>query len=126
MSSERLETPSRLFLGVLYFVFGLNGFFTLIPVPEMAPEAERFMRALLETGYMLYLWKGVEVLAGVLLLLNRHVLVASLLVAPVTLNIFCFHLFLEPQGRPLAILLMVTNGLLLFRYRKSLDCLWEA
>ncbi len=50
---------SRYVLGAMLVVFGLNGFYTFIPVPPMAVEAEQFMAALIETSYMLYLWKSV-------------------------------------------------------------------
>jgi hypothetical protein len=47
---------------------------------------------------MFPLIKGVEVIAGVLLLAGRYVPLALTLLAPVVVNIIAFHLFLEPSS----------------------------
>ena len=61
--------------------------------------------ALGATGYMFPLIKGTEVLAGLLLLSGRFVPLAITLLAPVTVNIFLFHVVLAPApGLPLLIL----------------------
>ena len=91
-----LTMPVRLALGLILFVFGLNGFFHFLPVPPMAPRAEAFIRALIDTGYMLPFWKGMEVATGLLILFNRFTALALVLVAPIIFNIAAFHIFLDP------------------------------
>ena len=46
---------SRIALGLLHFVFGLNGSFLFIPVPEQAPAGQAFLDAMRDTGYFIYL-----------------------------------------------------------------------
>lgn len=86
---------SRLLLGLILVVFGLNGFFSFIKPPDMSLKGSLFIRALVATDYMLPLWKGTEIVCGALLLMDVYVALAIVLVAPVVVNIFFFHLFLD-------------------------------
>jgi hypothetical protein len=55
------------------------------------------MGALMRTHYV-YLVSGVQVVAGVLLLVNQYVPVALLLLAGMLVNILVFHITMMPQG----------------------------
>ncbi len=116
----------RVAMGVIYFVFGLNGFFNFLTVPEQAAEGKAFLGALIGTGYMLVAWKSVEITGGFLLLINRFVPLALILVAPITVNIFLYHLFLDRSGLPIGTFLLITNILLAFGFRKIYACLFKA
>jgi hypothetical protein len=94
---------ARGFLGLVYFVFGLNGFLQFLPMPPMSGPAGAFLGALVGTGYMFPMIKATEVLGGALLLANRFVPLSLILLAPVTVNIVLFHAVLSPGlGMPLA------------------------
>src|SRR5689334_15071119 len=99
-SSRHLLTVVRVVLGLLFFVTGLNGFLNFLPQnAESMPEgALAFSAALAQTGYMLPLAMGVQLVSGTLLLANRFVPLALALLAPVVVNIFAFHVFLAPDG----------------------------
>lgn len=99
-------TTVRLLLGVLFFVFGLNGFLGFIPQPPHPESAGAFLGALAATGYMFPLIKGTEVVAGALLLSNRFVPLALVLLAPVIVNIVAFHAVLDPAGLPIALVVL--------------------
>ena len=75
-------------------MFGLNGFLNFIPQPPMSGPPANFVGALAATGYLLPLLKDTEVAAGALLLSNRFVPLALLILAPVVVNIVAFHAFL--------------------------------
>ena len=97
--SKKTHLLSRIFsilLGLLFVVFGLNGFFHFMPVPPMEGDAAAFMGALAATGYMFPLIKGTEVIGGALLLSGRGVPLGLLLLAPVIVNILAFHLLMTP------------------------------
>src|SRR5437868_5904386 len=82
--SRYLPVAARTLLGLVFFVFGLNGFLHFIPQNGTPPEgAAAFAGALFKTGYMFPLLKGVEVLAGLSLLGNRFVPLALALLAPI-------------------------------------------
>lgn len=93
----KIALASRYLLGLIYFVFGLNGFLNFIPAPtEMPAAAMAFAGALGATGYFFPFLKGTEVLMGLLLLAGFAVPLALVVLAPITLNIFLFHFILTP------------------------------
>ena len=97
-----VSLATRILLGVLFVVFGLNGFLNFIPMgPMPAGLAGQFTAALFESHYMAVVFT-IELAAGVLLLLNRYVPLALTLLAPVIVNIVLFHTFMAPSGLPLA------------------------
>ena len=107
---------ARILLGLIFLVFGLNGFYTFIPVPEYHP----FMALLVSSELILFV-KTIEVLAGLLLLLNRYVLAALVLLGPVVVNIALFHLLIDHRNWPIAIVNLTLYGILVgshWRYFK--------
>jgi uncharacterized membrane protein YphA (DoxX/SURF4 family) len=114
---RHLPTVARILLGLVFFVFGLNGFLHFIPQPKEAlPE---LVTAFLSSGYMFPLIAGTQVVVGALLLINRFVPLALALIAPVVVNIFAFHLFLVPQGIVVAIVVSLLEIYLAWSYRNS-------
>lgn len=99
---------ARILLGLVFLIFGLNGFFGFMPNPPPTPAAGAFFGALISTHYMFFLIFGAQVLGGALLLLNLMVPFALLILAPVIVNIIAFHLFLSPVPMQIAIALVVT------------------
>ena len=89
---------ARTLLGLIFFVFGLNGFLHFIPNPPPPPAAGQFFGALMATGYMIPLIFVAQVVGGALLLAGVWVPVALLILAPVIVHILLFHLYLAPSG----------------------------
>ena len=104
-------------MGLIFFVFGLNGFLNFIPPPP-TPMPE-FVGALVNTGYMLPLIKGTEVVGGALLLVNRFVPLAVALLAPVVVNILAFHVFLAPSGVAIPIVILFLEIYIAWSYRSA-------
>ncbi len=109
-----IDIGAQALLGLIFFVFGLNGFFHFLPMPELPQPASDFMGALVASGYFMVVLKLVEVISGLLLLIRKLPALALVLLAPVVANIFLFHLFLAPSGLPLAVLLVVLEAYLGF------------
>ncbi|MEP5613741.1 MAG: DoxX family protein [Cyclobacteriaceae bacterium] len=105
-------TVARYLLGLIFLVFGLNGFLGFLPQPDMGPEAGAFMGALVSTGYFFPMVKLLEVVSGILLLTGKYVPLAIAILGPITLNIFMFHAVMEPGGLPIAIVVFGANILL--------------
>ncbi len=100
---------ARVLLGLIFFVFGLEGFLHFMPQPaagEVPEKAMAFGAAMMSTGYLFKFVKATEVLVGILLLSKRAVPLALVILAPITLNIFAFHAFLAPSGLPMAIVVL--------------------
>ncbi len=117
---------TQLFLGLVFTVFGLNGFLHFIPQPQPGPEAGAFLGALAATGYMFPLIKGTEVVAGVLLLLGRAPSLALVLLAPVVVNILAYHSLLDPSGVGLSVVLTVATSAVAWARRDDYRALFTS
>jgi uncharacterized membrane protein YphA (DoxX/SURF4 family) len=91
-----VTTGSRLLLGLIFFVFGLNGFLQFLPAPALPESAMGFIGGLASSGYFFPVLKGTEVVAGLLLLTGVAAPLALVVLAPITLQIFLFHSILTP------------------------------
>lgn len=114
-------TASRLLLGLVFTVFGLNAFFQFIPPPPrgIPAPAMAFFGALAQTGYMIPLIAGTQILAGVLLLAGVAVPLALVILAPVLVNIIAYHVFLDPQSLPIPLVVVALELHLAWRYRAA-------
>jgi putative oxidoreductase len=89
-------TVIRILLGLIFTVFGLNGFLHFIPMEPLPQPAIDFFTALAATGYMIRLIFFGQLIGGVLLLTGIAVPFALVILAPIIVNILFFHLFLAP------------------------------
>jgi uncharacterized membrane protein YphA (DoxX/SURF4 family) len=87
---------ARYLAGVIFLVFGLNGFVDFIPLPPRTGVAGQFMGALYASHYLWVIF-AFQLVAGVLLLVNRYVPLAVALLAPVIVNILSFHVLMAPK-----------------------------
>lgn len=109
---------ARVVLGLVFFVFGLNGFLHFIPQPPPPAAAGAFLGGLAGAGYFFPLLKTTETLAGLALLSNRFVPLALTVLAPIIVNIAFFHVFLAP-GPAMVVLLLGLEIFLAWSYRDS-------
>ena len=114
---------ARILLGLIFFVFGLNAFVGFLPMPPLTGTAGAFIGALFSSHY-LYLVSGVQLIAGVLLLLNRFVPLALALLAPMLANIIACHVTMQMEGVGLAVITTVLWALLAWRYRAHFTALF--
>jgi len=109
---------ARLLLGLVFVVFGLNGFLNFL---EMGPLptglAGQFIGALFLSHYF-WVVAGLQVVGGVLLLMNRFVPLALVLLGPVIVNILLYHLFLNRAGFAPAILVTILWFIIFYVYRQ--------
>ena len=104
--NAKVVLAARILLGLIFFVFGLNGFLQFLPQPPMPEAAGAFAGALAATGYMFPLIKGIEVICGALLLAGQFVPLALVLLAPIIVNIVLFHAVLAPEGVVMTIVIL--------------------
>src|ERR1051326_2865157 len=110
----------RVLLGLVFVVFGSNAFFKFMgPPPEMHGQAGAFMTALMSSGYM-YVVAVLQVLGGLCLLFGaRFVPLGLTLLGPIIVNILLFHIFLEPTGLPMAIVVSAVALFLFWAHRQA-------
>jgi putative oxidoreductase len=111
---------ARYLLGLIFLAFGLNGFLHFIPMPPpKGALAAQFGGAIFASHYWVVVF-SIQVIGGVLLLVNRFVVLALVLLGPVIVNIFFFHALMAPEGLPLAIVVVVLWLILAVRYKQYL------
>jgi putative oxidoreductase len=96
---------ARFLLGLIFLVFGLNGFFHFIPMPPPTGVAGQFFGALYVSNYLVVIFL-LQIVGAILLLLNRYVPLALTLLAPIIVNVLV-HLLMAPSGLPLALVVTV-------------------
>src|SRR5882724_11346603 len=108
---------ARSLLGLIFVVFGSNMFLHFIPMPP-PPEgpAREFMTALFMSHY-LYIIGALQVVGRLILIGGRWVTLGLTLLAPVIVNIVCFHILMAPAGLPMAFVVSFLALFLLWRYR---------
>ena len=97
---------ARVLLGFIFLLFGLNGFFHFIPSPPLSGTLGQFVEALFVSHYLVVVFL-LQLIAAILLLINRYVPLALTLLAPIIVNVLLVHILMAPSGLPLAIVVTV-------------------
>ncbi len=116
---KHLPRAARVLLGLIFVFFGVVG--ALAPETAMGEDADAFIAALKDTGYLWPLVKATEITSGLLLISGIFVPLALVLLAPVALNILLFHLFpsASPGGLSVAVLVLALGAYLAHHHRSS-------
>ncbi len=120
---KALSIVLRLILGSIFLVYGLDGFLHFMPSKTVGEQAGTFITALINSNYLWTLLKASETIGGFMLLTNLYVPLALVLLAPIIINIFCFHLFMNPAGwvigiYPVGVTIVVAELALAWFYRQ--------
>jgi putative oxidoreductase len=118
------STVARYLAGVIFLVFGLNGFLHFIPLPPPSGVAGQFMGALFVSHYLTLIF-ALQVIGGALLLANRYVPLALAILAPVIVNILSFHALMAPSGLPLALFVTMLWALVFVQVRSAFAGLFQ-
>jgi len=116
---------ARILLGLVFLVFGLNGvlnFLNMGPMPTGL--AGQFMGALFMSHYY-WVIAALQIAGGLLLLVNRFVPLALVVLGPVIVNILCYHVFLNHSGAPLAAVVTVLWFIVFFGKRQYFSGIFE-
>ena len=114
---------ARILVGLVFVVFGSNAFLNFIHAPLPSGLAGQFLGVLFQSHYV-YFIGGVQVLGGVLLLVNRYVPLGITLLGPVIFNILLYHLLLDHMGGSMAIVVAILWAILFYRYRQNFASLF--
>jgi len=113
-----VSTIARFLLGLIFVVFGLNGFLQFIPMPPIAGIAGQFVGALFLSHYLVAIM-FIQLFAGILLIANRFVPLGLTLLGPVIVNIFFFHAFMDSGGLARAVVVIILWLLVAYSVRSA-------
>ena len=108
----------RILLGLIFIFFGSNLVRPFLPAPPLAGLAGQYATVLFVSHYMFFVG-AVQVIGGLLLLINRYVPLALVLLGPVIANILLFHSLMAPSGLPLASVVFIFWLILVWRARRN-------
>jgi putative oxidoreductase len=120
-----LNNISRFLLGLIFLVFGLNGFLHFIPMPPPSGVAAQFLGSMFVTKYLLFVF-AIQLIGGVLLLINRYVPLALTILGPIIVNILLFHTLMNPAGLGLALLVTILWGVVFASVRSAFAGIFQA
>lgn len=113
-----LTLVARLLLGVMFLVFGLNGFLNFLSMgPAPTGLAGQFIGALFVSHYY-WVIATLQIVGGVLLIVGRYVPLALVLIGPIIVNILLYHIFLMPAGIVLALVATILWFIVFYSYRQ--------
>src|SRR3954470_7755247 len=115
---------ARFLLGLIFLVFGLNGFLHFIPATPPTGIAGQFVGALFVSHYLVPIFL-LQIVSALLLLLNRYVALALTLLAPIIVNILLIHILMLPSDLPLALVVTVLWIVVFLSTRSSFAGLWQ-
>ena len=116
---------SRFFLGLIFLVFGLNGFLHFIPMPLPSGVAGQFLGAMFVSKYLLVV-SGLQVISGALLLINRYVPLALTILGPIIVNILLFHGLMNSAGIGLAVFVTISWSVVFVSVRSAFAGIFQA
>ena len=111
----------RTLMGLLFIFASVVVLFNLMgPPPEFPNEiARKFNEGMFAPPYFVKVLKITELLCGIAFVAGRYVPLATVVIAPVIINIFLYHAFVDTSGLPVAVFLVVANIFVAYYYRKS-------
>lgn len=100
---------ARILIGAFLIFAGLNKFFEFTQMMTLSESAMNFMGAMAATNYFVPFLGFVEVLCGFMLWFQRSTPLAALMLAPWSLNVILFHVFLDPATILPALIIAAAN-----------------
>jgi putative oxidoreductase len=115
----------RVLMGLLFLFASIVVLFNLVEQPEMTGRIKVFNDGIAASGYLLTLIKVTELACGLAFVSGYFVPLATVVIAPVIINIFLFHLFVDQTGLPVAIFLVAANAFVAYFHREKYKPLFE-
>jgi uncharacterized membrane protein YphA (DoxX/SURF4 family) len=109
----------RVLMGLLFLFASISYLFKLITPPPLTGAMKTFNDGLDAAVCLMPTVKVIELLCGIAFVAGRFVPLATVLIAPIIVNIVLVHAFMAPEGLPVAAFLVFGNAWLAHRHRES-------
>lgn len=116
----------RTLMGLLFLFASITYLFKLITPPPLTGDMKVFNDGLEAARYLLPTAKVIELICGLAFVTGRFVPLATVLIAPIIVNIFFVNVFLAPEGLPVAIFVVLANAFLAYHHREAYKPLLKA
>src|SRR3989344_1394543 len=109
LKNRKLVRAVQIIFGLYLAFLGLIGYIVSLPAPSYNEAGMAFLGALFNTGYMFHLMSIIFVLSGLMFIFNRFSAFGAVLLAPISVNISLFHIFLDFTGWWMALIIIILN-----------------
>lgn len=120
----------RTALALVFLAYGINFFYHLTFVPVILIDGKKalpLIELLSKSGYFFEMLYGIQIACGFFLLIDRFSPFFTIVAFPVTVNLFLFNYFLNPENLDNIYIygsILFVNFLLLLCYRKAYRALF--
>ena len=104
----------RVLLGAMMLFASISYFFNLGEQPAPTGDMATLMGGLMASKYMFPLVKSIELIAGLMLVSGKFVKLGTLLLLPISVNIFLIHTVTQVSDLPVAIFVLAANVFLIY------------
>jgi putative oxidoreductase len=119
------STIARYLMALVFIVFGFNGFFNFIPARPIPGLAVQFVTVLVTSHYVVPIFL-IQILCGLLFLINRFVPLSLTLIAPVIFNILLFHSLMNPSGIVPGLIVTICWFIVFYSLRSAFTGIFQA
>lgn len=116
----------RSLIGLLLLFASISYFLHLFSEPPLTGNMKTFNEGLKASGYLVTLVKIIELICGLSFVTGKFNKITYILLMPISVNIICTHVFLAPEGIPVASFLFLGNIFLLYSKWDSYKGLFTA
>ena len=106
----------RVLLGAMMLFASISYFFNLGEQPVPTGDMATLMGGLMASKYMFPLVKSIELIAGLMLVSGKFIKLGTLLLLPISVNIFLIHTVTQVSDLPVAIFVLIANIFLIYAY----------
>lgn len=114
LRNRKLVRTIQILFGIYLAFFGVIGYIMTLPAPPYNEAALAFIGALFATGYFFHMMSIIFVLTGLMFIFNKWSAFAAILLAPISVNIVLFHVFLDFTAWWMALIFAIANAYLLW------------
>ena len=104
----------RVLLGAMMLFASISYFFNLGEQPAPTGDMATLMGGLMASKYMFPLVKSIELIAGLMLVSGKFIKLGTLLLLPISVNIFLIHTVTQISDLPIAIFVLAANVFLIY------------
>ena len=116
----------RTLMGLLFLFASITFFLKLITPPPLTGPMKTFSDGLEASVYLMPVVKSIELICGLAFVSGRFVPLATVLIAPIIVNIALISVFLSPDTMPMAAFVVFANAFVAWYPRESYKPLFNA
>ena len=109
---------ARVLLGLMFVVFGLNGFLHFLKQPPPTGLALQYLTVMTESHIFAAVY-ALQFIGGLLVLIPRTIPIGLTILGPIIANILLFHITMAPSGLPPGLVALILWAIVFYSVRAN-------